>query len=131
MSYILCKHSDVKLDLAVKKKYWPKLTSVFQRTGCKYESETEYKIKNEQWIKLGDIRSEKGYEIGALISLFYALEFDSLAENKGKEDKFYILINPVRKEKKHVRKDRKEVSAGRKGGNSGEPAGIAESGQNI
>lgn len=32
MSYIVCKNPEVKMDLMVKKKYWPKMIGHIQRT---------------------------------------------------------------------------------------------------
>lgn len=132
MPYIIHRHPAIRIDLVMKKVYWPKMAGIFQRCGCTYEREDPYELRKKgEWIRLVDIRGEKGWQTGALISLFYSLEWDALGSGQGLEDKFYILVNPRRKEKKHVRKDRKEAGAGSEGGDRGEPAGDIRPGQDL
>lgn len=121
MPYIVSKHPGVKMDLVVLKEYWPKMAGIFQRTECTYESEEEFTSGEKTYIRLNDIQSNKGFRIGSMVGLFYAMEWDSSIG--GREDNFYILLNPRRRKKQNVHKHRKETGAGSQGGDQGEPAG--------
>ena len=116
MAYIIRTHPAIRMDLVVKKEYWPKMAGIFQRCGCTYEKEEPYEVRGSgEWIRLIDVHGDRGWQTGTLIGLFYALEWDQIGEGKGLDDKFYILLNPRRKEKKHVRKDRKKAGSGSEG----------------
>lgn len=41
MSYVICKHPAVRIDLLCKKEFWPKLVSDIQRCECTYEKEEQ------------------------------------------------------------------------------------------
>ena len=127
MSYVICAQPGIRIDILVKKEYWPKLIGHIQRCECTYRSEKEIDIDGDAWIKVNDIQADRGYKMGAFLGLFYGLEWDSLTGKVGgPEHKFYILIKQRRK--KHVRKDRKEADSGSKGGDRGKPANHSGSG---
>lgn len=135
MPYILHQHPGVRIDLAVKKEYLPRLAGTFRRCECVYEREEPYEVKEKgEWVKLIDVHGDKGWKTGALMSLFFALEWSGTGGKAGRglEDKFYILVSPRRKEKKkHVRQDREEAGTGSEGGDPGESAGDIRYGQDL
>ena len=128
-NYIIHKNPSIRIDLMVRKEYYPKLVGLFQLNGCRYETEEIRKIKGTEWVRLTDISSKYGSEIGRLIESFYDLKFFASDAEAAMNDKFYITINYKRKgKKKYVREDRKESDEGRKGGDRGESADNAGSG---
>lgn len=122
MSYVICKHNNVRIDLMVRKKYQAQVVSMLERMHCRYESEEECNPNpGDTWVCLKDLSGENGAYLGEALGLFYAMEWDNLIE--GVNEKYYILINPRRKEKKKdVHENRTEADPGSEGGNSGEPA---------
>ena len=103
MSYVICKHPAVRIDLLCKKEFWPKLVSDIQRCECTYEKEEQLTYEDgSEWVRLTDVTSLRGYELGALIGLFYGLEWGSVTRpNNGQEDKFYIMLNLRKRGKKN------------------------------
>ena len=119
-SFVLFRNPDVRIDIMILQKYWPKLVSIIERTECTYYREDWLELENGQkYVALRDVKADRPHRLGELIGLFYSLEWDSLTdtpdENKPAE-KFYILIKPRKKGKKHDQKDRQETGAGREGG---------------
>lgn len=130
MAHVICKHPMVRLDLRVKKQHWPKLASMIGRCQCHYEAEFESKVDStgEEWITLKDVQSLRGDQLGNLIGLFYSMEWDSVTE--GKEDKFYIMLNMKKREKKYDHEHREKVGPGCESRNSGKSAGDIRFGPN-
>lgn len=131
MAYVINKHPAVRIDIMILQKYWPKLIGMIQRTGCTYFKEDRKELPNgHDYVMIRDVKSDNAWRLGELIGLLYSLEWDSLNGQDGapeprNPDKFYILIKPRKKGKKHVQKDRKEAGAGSEGGNTGEPGRTA------
>lgn len=122
MSYVICKEPNIRIDLMVKKQYYPQLIGYFQRMGCTYKKEIERHFGNdESWIILKNVQADNGMKIGQLIGLFYSMDWQGLTE--GKEDKFYILLNSWKKGKKYAGKDRKEIHQGSEVGTAGGSTG--------
>lgn len=128
MAHVIFKHPLIRMDLMVRKKYWPKLVAYIRRCECFYEEENPYDPGNgEEWIRVKDVQSLRGYEIGNLVGLFYGMEWDSAINPENQADKFYICLN-LRKRGKNENdlKDRKEAGPGCKSGAAGESAGYSE-----
>lgn len=130
MAYMICKHPAVRMDIMVPQKYWPQLVGVIQNTGCEYFKEDWMELPNgKDYILLRDVKAKKTYYLGNLLKALTGIE----AGCEDHEEKFYILIKPRKKGKKHVQKIRQEVYPGSEGGNAGEsgdlqPGGTAEAG---
>ena len=128
MSYVVCREKGIRLDLMAKKKFWPKMVGHIQRAECTYAEEKEIRIGGVDWILVKDIQSKYGYETGALLGLFYGLEWENL--QKGEDEKFYILLSTDGKgARKRVHKARKKAHDGRQGRTAGEPAGDIQPGE--
>ncbi len=115
-SFVLFSNPGVRIDIMILQKYWPKLVSIIERTDCRYYKEDWMELDNGQkYVILRDVKADRPNKLGELIGLFYSLEWDSLtdtpAENKPPE-KFYILIKPRKKGRKHVQENRTETGAG-------------------
>lgn len=131
MAYIVCKAPGVCVDLMVRKEYWPKLVSHIQRCSCTYEKEVEVDLGDgNEWLCVKDIRSMYGYELGTLLGLFYGMEWDNMTKNGAKEEKYYLLINNRKREKKNDGKTGSETDAGSIRGAVGKSAGNTRFGPN-
>lgn len=129
MAHVIVKDPEVRIDIMVKKKHWPQVVSMIDRQHCSYFKEDELKpINGTHYVVLRDIKADHGHNLAELIRMLYLVGIDPLNEASEAEvakDKFYILIKPRKKGKKHDKKARKETGAGSKGGNGGE-SGVAE-----
>lgn len=130
MNYVSLVHPSLHLDLMVEQEFYPQLVSYIQRMDCTYTEERELRpIRGHKYRVLKDIRGKNGAGLGELLGLFYSLEWGALTDRGEQARKFYIMVNPRRKEKrKHAGKHRKEADQGSHSGNSGEPAGYSEPG---
>ena len=124
MNYVVVSHRSIRIDLMVDQEFFPQLVSYCQRMGCTYAEERTAKAVNGHVYRvLKDVKGPNGGALGELLGLFYSLEWGALAEGITKR-KFYMMINPRRKEKKkNAGKNRKEADQGSNGGDSGEPSG--------
>lgn len=130
MSHTIFKHPLVRMDLMVKKEYWPKLIGAIQSCECTYKEEVETKLDDgTEWICVKDISSLRGYGLGNLIGLFYGLEWKPLSDEV-EDEKFYILLSLRKEKKKNGEQDREKVHSGSKGGTGGKSAGDIRFGPN-
>ena len=128
MPYIVNMHPVIKMDLMVLQKYMPKLIGAVINAGCEYEKEDWIELKNGQnYVILRDVRSKRGDQIGDLLKTLYEMD-NTVPDETGEPQKFYILLKPRKKAKKNAQKDREETGAGSEGGAGSEPAGNLESG---
>ena len=125
MAYMICKHPAVRIDIMVPQKYWPQLVGVIQNTGCEYFKEDWMELPNgKDYILLRDVKAEKPWQIGNLMKVLSRIE----TETEDVTEKFYVLIKPRKKGKKHVQKIRQEVYPGSEGGNAGESGDLQSGG---
>lgn len=117
MAPIVCKHPGIRIDIMVKQKFWPMMASIMQKTGCKYYKEDWLELPNgSDYIVLRDVKAEKPYMLGNMFAQLHILE----AEDQEGDGKFYVLIKPKKRGKKHVQKDRQEADSGSQSGDGGE-----------
>ena len=134
MSYVVCRHPAVRMDIMVRREFWGDVVSIAQRTGCTYQKEDHVEpVKGQPYVILRDIQAPKGNQIGEFLGLLYGLEWKNVTEPENQEapKKFYFLFNirKGKKEKDHAIEIREEVCAGSESGDSGEPAGDIQSGE--
>lgn len=122
-SFVLFRNPDVRIDIMILQKYWPKLVSIIERTECTYYREDWLELENgRKYVALRDVKADRPHRLGELIGLFYSLEWDSLTDTPDETkspEKFYILIKPRKKGGKHVQRNRQETGAGSEGGSAG------------
>lgn len=127
MPYIVNMHPVIRLDIMVLQTYMPKLVGTILNCGCRYEKEDWVELPNDQkYVILRDIRSEHGNQLGRLIDMLCDME-NTIPDESGKPQKFYILLRPRKKVKKNVQKDREKAGPRGESGAGREPAGNSES----
>lgn len=124
---VIVKSPVVQIDIMVLQEYWPKLVSMIQEAGCKYDKEQWTELPTGSlYIRLENIQSEHEYQLGNLIGSLYALESD-----EPKDHKFYILVKTKKKVKKNDLENRSETGTGSESGDSGESSGNSGNGEDY
>ena len=138
MSYVVCKHPGVRVDIMVKRQYWADIVALIDRTGCSYWKEDHVQpVKDDPYVILRDVQAPKGNQLGDFIGLLYNFERDlenqvvADSESANTIRKFYVLIRPRKgkKEKNHAEEIREEVHAGSDSGTRGESTGDIRPGE--
>ena len=118
MSYMVCANPLVRIDIMVQQRFWPMLASSIQRCGCKYYKEDWVELSNGfSYVILRDVKADRPHSLGDMFRELHILE----QEDQEGSGKFYILVKPRKRGRKHDQKDRKETGSGSNGGNEGEP----------
>ena len=124
---VIVKSPVVQIDIMVLQEYWPKLVSMIQEAGCKYDKEQWTELPTGSlYIRLENIQAEHEYQLGNLIGSLYAMESD-----EPKDRKFYILVKTKKKVKKNDLENRQETGAGSESGDSGESSGNSGNGEDY
>ena len=130
MAYMVMKSPAVTIDIMVEKKYLPQLVSYIARMGCVYASERESgPVKGREYVILKDISSNSGKGVGELFNLFYSMAWPTKMGDP--EDKFYIMLNTRKRERKDVGENRSETSQGCDSGDQRESTINTESGSDC
>lgn len=137
MPYMICQHPAVQTDLMFPERYWVKIASHVVSTRCTYSEEELLDLPTGRYIIMRDVRPVRenrqisgdicgANEVGELIGLFYAMEWDAVTDGEEGPKKFYILTKPRKRAKKNVQKNRTKADPGRQSGNSGESDNIQQ-----
>ena len=112
MPYIVFKQPGIRIDLKVEKKFHVNLVSSMRRLDCSYRKEIEKTENGQTWVILKDVTSNKPYQLGELLGLFFSMDWVDAVS--GNDKKFYVMINQKRS-KKNGGKNWKKVYPGREG----------------
>jgi len=127
MPYIVNMHPVIRMDIMAQQKYLHKLVGEVINRGCEYEKEDWVEVKNGgKYVVLRDVHAKRGDLLGDLLDALYDMD-NSIPDESGKPQKFYILLRPRKKVKKNVQKDREKAGPRSESGAGREPAGNSES----
>ena len=123
MSFVVCKHPAVRMDLMILEEIWPRVASLAQANAVTYEKEEHVVPEGgkDKYVILRDLKGHcpvGGNNLGEFIGQVYTL---SIAEAiAGGKKKFYVMISPRKRGKKDDepgKENRQKADSGSEGGN--------------